>query len=337
MALNENQLFKKIIKNFSSGKPSEQERILQVECAGKNPLETILEVDGITKEGFGVLLSNDFFIDLNSRNLRKYLEPLKWKRINTKKQAQEEKTDPYTLFRGAINKLQRDNLYAGTGWRGISDKKNKNFWLYSLIEGWELFEIAGKLIKTNRYDLPDEMKSHSKDEIARISREISKITDKRIDLRKEIMKKGGIRTGCVPSRSKEGKFYDDLKVEKLPVKFYKIPSDFYYSTWFDLASKHSCKEKQMFITYLRSREEFFCAHDIAFMIACHSQDYKYHKDPYLVFTPFPRPTEGLIDNNARYRKRVFKRVEGKIVPINKIEREQLLFLTVQSGQQAKIF
>lgn len=324
------QIGDKIISTFSHGKISDLDEIKKISTEGRNFLEVILEIDDITREGAGVLLPSDFFIELNARTVRKYLQPLKLRRFKSKKQAIAERITPYALIREAREKIIDEKYYGGINWRGISDRKNKTFLLYSWLEGCELHEIAKPLIKVRRYDVPDELRELNQEERKKISDEISKLTKKRIDIEHEIMQRGGVRTGAVPSRTERGKFYDDIRIDGLPVKFDGIKSDFHYATWFDISSRHNCKDKQMFIAYARPREELFCSHDIAFLIACHNQDNEYHRNPYLVFTPFPTPNPTLTDANKRYRKMVFKEVKGRRVPINKIDREGLLFCEIKA-------
>ncbi len=323
--INEQKTWENIMENFSPGRISKLERIETLEAKERDFLRVIEQVDEITKQGSGAVLPGDFFLKLNARTLKKYLQPLKWRRVKSKKQAIEERVTPYMLMRESKEKMRMQTYYGGMGWRGLSDRRNKNFLLYSWIEGQELFSIAEDLINIKRYDLPGELKPLSAEERKRIGREKSKLTKRRIDLIHEIMKKGGIRTGKIPSRSRIGKFYDDMRMEGIPVKFKDIRSNHYYATWFDLTSKHFCKDKQMFITYVRPREEIFCAHDIAFLIASHRNDFKYRKDPYLIFTPFPKPNPVLMSANKRYRKLVFKNVDGRRKPLSKIDREGLLF------------
>lgn len=321
----EQKIWNRIIENFSPGKISQLEKITTLDAREEDFLEVIRRVDDITRQGYGVVLPEEFFLELNARTLRKYLQPLKWRRIGSKKRAIEERITPYILMKESREKMKMGKYYGGTGWRGLSDRRNKNFLLYSWIEAWELFSIGKLLINIKRYDMPDELRQLEKEERVRIGREISKLTTKRIDLREEIMKRGGIRTGRVPSRSRAGKFYDDMRLEGLPLKFKGISSDYHHATWFDLTSKHSCKDKQMFITYVRPREEILCAHDFAFLNASHDSDFTYNTDPFLVFTPSPKPNPLLVDANKRYRKLVFKRVKGRRMPIAKIDREGLLF------------
>lgn len=334
--VNEQTVWDRIIDNFSSGRVKDFKRVEPIVTSGRDFAEVIGEVDDIIRENIGVVLPQDFFIELNARTLRKYLQPLKWRRLRSKREAIEERITPYILINDARERLRTEKHYGGMNWRGLSDKRNKTFLLYSWIEGWELFEIAQELISIRRYDIPEELKQLEEKERARISEEISKLTRKRIDLEQEIMRRGGIRTGRVPSRTTRDKFYDDIRMDGLPVKFKDISSNAFYAAWFDITSKHSCRDKQMFIAYVRPREEVFCAHDIAYLVACHYFDSLYHKNPYLVFTPFPKPKATLIDANRRYRKQVFKSVEGRRVPLSKIDREGLLFCELKKTN-AKFF
>jgi len=334
--VNKQTTWDKIMKTFSPGRIRDLNRTEEIDTDKRDFLDIVTEIDGVTRDGSGVVLPQDFFIELNARTLRKYLQPLKWRRVKSKRQARKERITPYMLMQEARQKMRIEKYYGGTGWRGLSDRRNKNFLLYSWIEGWELFNIAGHLIKIRRYDRPEELQEVTEEERARISREISKLTKRRINLEQEIMRRGGVRVGRVPSRTSRGGFYDDMKIEGLPVTFRGSSSDFCYSTWFDITSRHSCKDKQMFIAYMRPREEIFCAHDVAFLSACYTNDYIYHSNPFLVFTPFPKPNPELVDANRRYRKQVFKRVGAKRVPISKIDREGLLFCEIKSTN-AKFF
>lgn len=334
---NEDEIWENILGNFSLGKVSQLKKIEDIEAEKEDFIGTILLVEEITKQGFGVSLPEEFFLDLSARVLRKYLQPLKWRRVKTKKQAIEERATPYVLFSEARNKMDLNVFYGGTGWRGISDSRNKNFFLYSWLEGWELFEIGRSLIRSQRYDKPEDLEQLSSEERECMSREISKLTKRRINLKQEIMRRGGTRTGEVPSRTTRGKIYCDLRADGFPVNFKKSGSDLFYSSWFDLTCHyHSCEDKRMFISYARPREESFCAHDIAFIIKNHVDDMKYHTDPYLVFTPFPKPNKELSDSNRRYRKQVFKRVDGQRSPISKTDREGLLFCMLKATK-AKFF
>lgn len=344
--VNEQIIWDEILETFSQGKIRDLERVEDVESQGRDPLEVILKIDEITKQGLGVALQPDFFSKLNARVKRKNLQPLKWRRIGSKRQAIDERITPYDLFREARDEMKIGKYYGGTGWRGISSRENKNFLFYSWIEGWELVDVARDLILVKRYDLPDELRGETYERRTEIAKEISKLTQRKqgIDLLKQnIMKKGGSRIGIVPSRS-EKRFYTDMRIDGFPVKFRGDSSELYYSVWFDMTSKsHSCKDKQMFISYFRPREEFFCAHDIAFIVRAHQKEIKtyfrssgFYPDPYLVFTPFVRPNPDLMDANKRYRKQVFKYVKGKRKPIAKIDREMLLVFEAQATD-AKFF
>jgi len=328
--ISETLIWDKIIETFSPGKIRDLDEIREVNVEGRGFLEVILEIDDITKQGAGVLLPHDFFIELNARTVRKYLQPLKLRRFKSKKQAVAERTTPYSLIREAREKIMDEKYYGGISWRGISDRKNKTFLLYSWLEGYELYEIAKGIIKVRRYDTPEELKELKQEEREKMSEEISKLTKKRIDIEHEIMRRGGVRVGAVPSRTEIEKLYDDVRMDGLPVKFKGVKSDSHYAVWFDIASRHNCKDKQMFIAYVRPKEELFCAHDIAFLMACHNRDNDYHTNPFLVFTPFPAPNPTLADANRRYRKMVFKKAKGRRVPINKIDREGLLFCEIKA-------
>ena len=60
--------------------------------------------------------------------------------------------------------LQLEKYYGGMSWRGLSDRRNKTFLLYSWIEGWELFDLAGGLIRIKRYDVPEELRQLEEEE-----------------------------------------------------------------------------------------------------------------------------------------------------------------------------
>ena len=333
---NEQNVWDRIIENFSPGRIRSLGRVETLATDGRSFIEVINEVDDITRDNLGVVLPLEFFIELNARTLRKYLQPLKWRRVRSKREAREGKVTPYMLMNEVREQLQLEKYYGGMSWRGLSDRRNKTFLLYSWIEGWELFDLAGGLIRIKRYDVPEELRQLEEEERARISAEISKLTGKRIDLEQEIMGRGGIRTGRVPSRTTRERVYEDMRIDGLPVRFRDAHSNAFYATWFDITSKHSCRDKQMFIAYVRPREEVFCAHDVAFLVGCHHEDYTYHRNPELVFTPFPRPNPALTDANRRYRKQVFKNVEGRRIPITKIDREGLLYCKIKATE-AKFF
>ena len=329
-----------IIDHFSPGRIRDCERVESVESRGRNPLEVILEIDEITKQGLGVAMQPDFFSKLNARVIRKNLQPLKWRRIRSKKQAIREKITPYDLFRETRDEMKIGRYYGGTGWRGLSDNRNKNFLFYSWIEGWELENLAGGLIQIKRYDLPDELREETYERRTEIAKEISKLTQRKQGsdlLKQNIMKKGGKRTGIVPSRTDRGKFYN-MRIDGFPVKFRGVLLDNHYAVWFDMTSpSHSCTDKQMFLSYFRPREEFFCAHDISFIARAHQKEIKaffrssgFYPDPYLVFTPFVKPNPDLMDSNQRYRKQVFKYVKNRRVPIGKIDREMMLVYHMQA-------
>lgn len=334
-----------IMETFSPGRIRDFEKVEKIETRRRDPLEVILEVDEITKQGFGVALTSDIFTKLNARIRRKNLQPLKWRRISSKKQARSERIVPYDLFAEARENMVLRRYYGGTGWRGLSDNRNKNFLFYSWIEGWELANIAENLIIINRYDMPDALRKESHEKRTEIAKEISKLTQRKqgIDLLKQnIMKKGGMRTGIVPSRTDRGEFYS-MRVNGFPVKFVGVPSDAHYAVWFDMTSFHMCEDKRMFLSYFRPREEFFCAHDIAFIARTHkkeidtySEKLGLYPDPYLVFTPFVEPNPDLMDSNRGYSKQVFKYVKNRRVPIGKIDREMLLNFHIQATD-AKFF
>lgn len=325
------EVWQRIIENFSPGKVRDIEEWKRIDTQGKSSLDVIADIEITTKRDsedeplIGVVISKDFFVDLSSRTVRKYLQPLKWRRVGSRKQAREERVTPYDLMREAQGNLRKGRYYGGMDWRGF-DRHNRTFLLYSWLEGFELFSIAPDLISIRRYDIPDELREEVGEERDRISRELAKLTGKRVgDLKQRIMERGGIRVGKVPSRTDPEKLYDDMRIDSLPVAFRGMSHSPCHGTWFNITSRHDCKDKQMFITYLRPKEELLCAHDIAFLMACHASDTRYRKDPRLLFIPFPDPNSDLVDANARYRKQVFKDVNGRRVPLNKIEREALLW------------
>ena len=335
----EEKIWDRKLYNFSPGKISTLGEVRNLEAKAGDFITVIRQVDFLTKQGTKVVLPEEFFLGLSSRILRKYLQPLKWRRIKSKKQAIEEKVTPYQLMREAREKMSMDSYYGGMGWRGLSMPINKNFLLYSWIEGWELASLGSGLIKLRRYDKPDNLEQVSKDERKKMRRELSKVTRrKRGDFKERILKKGGTRTGVIPSRSVRGKMYDKgMRIDGMPINFKGSRSNNHYASWFDLHSWHTCKDKEFFIAYMRDREEFFCAHDIAFMITSYRDDYnQYYSNPYLVFTPFPKPNPIFLDANKRYRKLVFKKVGGRRVALGKIDREGLLFCEAKATD-AKFF
>jgi len=332
------EIFDKIIKNFSPGKIWQLDHIKDIPAKQGDFINVISLVDDLTHQGYGVCLPEEFFLDLNARTLRKYLKPLKWRRIKSKKQAIEEEITPFILMNEARQRINSNVYYGGTGWRGISIPENKEFLFYSWIEGWELALLGRNLFKIRRYDNPEALEQlEDIIEKAHISEEISKITKRRINLKEEIMRKGGIRTGTTPSRTKKEFFYEDMRIDGLPVNFKKGRSDIFPAAWFNSTFHyHNCKDKINFIDYVCPKTEVICAHDIAFATVNFLNDFDYHPESYMVFPIFPKPANQWFDANTIYRKMVFKKVKGRRMPINKIDREGLLWSHAKATK-AKFF
>jgi len=335
--IDEETIWDNITRTFSPGRIKDFSRVVDVEAKQGDFIPAIRQVDELVRQGYGFCLPDEFFLDLNARTLRKYLRTLKWRRMKSKKQAMEKRITPFYLMNESRGKISEGIYYGRTGWRGLSVPENKEFFLYSWIEGWLLGLKGRDLFRVRRYDKPEDLEQMDDVERARISREISKITESRIDFKEEIMRRGGIRTGQTPSRSTRDLIYKDMRQDGLPVRFKQSSSNLCHATWFDFTSHyHNCPDKKEWITYLGPRTELICAHDIAFSTVNFLNDFRYKTDPYMVFPVFPRPSQEWFESYWGYRKNGFKRVGNRRQPLGKLDIEGLLFCH-EKNTNAKFF
>ena len=315
----------------------ELEDFVQLEESNKEMVVDII-MDK-SKKDKKIILPQGYLPNLPAKIIRKYVSPIKTKRINSKKEARERKITPCPLYKEAIEKTNPAKWYAGISW-AINGRGSRNFFFVDLVEGWRHFFAAGKEIETKRYDIPEELEREKKERNA-IREEISKITGrKKINLEEEILRRGGKRYARVPSTTEENKFYD-IMFTALPVVMPKKEENA-YALWFELESRHYCEDKLFFISYIRPREEWFCKHEIATYTKLFFEDNNRdarRNSPYLFFTPFPKPSTELFEfyyNLERVRKPETKPEGIRNVPLDKIEKE-LLICRAFTEKKAKLF
>lgn len=320
---------------------------------GKPTLEQTLDILDLVAEldhETALILPEGFLYRVDARTVRKNVKPIALRRITTKKEAIEQEITPEKLIKEKIeemrNRYNRDNEtlredYAGISYRGITDRKIKNYLLSDAVGGYLYSKIASALIKINRYDTLEsllkskEAKKFSDEEKATITRmsraetrhELLKIRQRKMltevpeKPRRIILTKQAERAVLtVPSTSEAGKFYGNIKFRKLPEVF---PDDKYpelnkefHATWTDFYTEPSCNcdDKMWFITYLRPNQIWNCVHEIAAFRKAIAMDWQGNQpttypNPYIATSPFFKPTEKAIDFYMKLRNQVFVKKE----------------------------
>jgi|GEM_PF-4977014 len=309
----------------------------QLEDTGKLTLEQLIYIlDTIKRadEDEAIVLPSSIQYALDPRYVLKNLERIELRRIKSKKDAIEEGAEPLKLIAEKIEELREKYLrdsemlvkkeYGWINYRGIIDKKNKNFLASDAIEGYLLEKEAGNLIKVKRYDTLEQLlknPSLSQEERRRIAQEARKIkkrktmTQKEIEMpgfiRKEILNKQAERIVYVPSRNKIGTYYT-IRFRKLPLKYndgkFSELDKLFLAQWTNLYTEPSCncEEKMWFINYIKPGEIYHCVHEIAAFRRCIRDDYTGHTlPPYIATSQFFKPTQEAIEFYKKLRNQVF--------------------------------
>lgn len=323
--------------------------VMTIRESGKPTLEQIItildEIEHLDNET-ALVLPEGFIYRVDARTVRKNVRPIALRRIRTKKEAIEQEITPEKLIKEKIEEMRARYLsnpetlrddYAGISYKGITDRKIKNYLLSDAIEGYLHAKTAGVLIKINRYDTLEsllkskEFKELSEEERATVTRltkaetryEILKIRKRKMltevpeKVRRIILTKQAERAVLmVPSTSKAGKFYENIKFRKLPEAF---PDDKYpdlnkefYASWTDFYTEPSCNcdDKMWFITYLRPNQIWNCVHEIAAFRKAIAMDWQGNQpitypNPYIATSPFFKPTQKAIDYYMKERNQLF--------------------------------
>lgn len=280
---------------------------MQIRESGKLSLEQLtIILDSIERldENTSLVLPQKILYELDPKYVKKNCKRIMLKRIYSKKEAIENELTPQKLIKEKIyelrEKYERDNSslvkdnYAFINYRGITDKKTKNYLIVDAIEGYLLCNDANGLIKTKRYDtleallklkhlqLPREERAFIRREIMKIRRRET-LTEKERKragfIREIILNKQAVRIALVPSKHIKNLFYR-MKFNKLPLKFNDglIPDleKLYYATWTDLHIEPACncEDKAYFINYINPGEIYHCVHEIAAFRKFIKEDWK---------------------------------------------------------------
>ncbi|MCS7134761.1 MAG: DUF2624 domain-containing protein [Candidatus Pacearchaeota archaeon] len=326
------------------GRPSE-EQIIEI-------LNQISKLDQYTS----LVLPEKILYEIDPRTVRKNVRPICLRRIRSKTEAIEKKITLEKLIKEKIEEMREKFIsnpekicedYAGINYRGITDKKVKNYLMCDVIEGYLHAKDAGILIETKRYDTLEkllkskEIDSFDKETRKKIVSAIKSITSrelmtekmKRIPgyVRKVILTKQSERVVLrVPSTTTKKKYYKNIKFRKLPQFF--IDGNFpelnseVYASWMDVYTEPSCncEEKTFFITYLprRVNQIWYCVHEIAAFLKMMMDDWKKDNDdladPRIGLSPFFIPTLEAIEFYKKLRNQVFVKTENSYKHLPKI-------------------
>jgi len=307
---------------YESGKPS-LEQIMQI-------LNTLERLDLET----ALLLPENFLYRLNSKTVRKNAKTIALRRINTKQEAIEKEITPQKLIAEKINEM-RDRFqknsetlsedYIGINYKGIRDKKIKNYLISDCMEGFLYSQKISPLIKIKRYDTLEELlKTKSSQELSSgdrisIKLELLKIRKRKMlvpeKAREIILTRQAERiVEKIPSRSEFGKFYTNIKFRRLPLSFSEEDKEF-YAAWTDFYTEPSCNcdDKTWFISYLRPNQIWHCVHEITAYRKAISEDWQNNqpiKQPYISASPFFKPSEQAVEFYLKLKNQVFAKKEN---------------------------
>ncbi len=307
---------------YESGKPA-LEQIIDI-------LNSIEKLDSET----ALLLPENFLYKINPRTIRKNARTISLRRIDTKQEAIEKEITPQKLITEKINEMRErfqknpetlSEDYIGINYKGIRDKKIKNYLISDGIEGFLYYKKISPLIKIKRYDTLEELlRSKSSKEIsfedkASIKRELLKIRKRKMlvpeKAREIILTRQAERVvEKIPSRSELGKFYTNIKFRRLPLSFSEEDKEF-YSAWTDFYAEPSCNcnDKTWFISYLRPNQIWHCVHEISAYRKAISEDWQNNqpiKQPYISASPFFKPSEQAIEFYLKLKNQVFAKKEN---------------------------
>lgn len=342
---------------------------MAIQEPGKLSLEqtiTILDqIDGLDQYS-AIVLPEGFLYRIDARTVRKNVRPIRLRRFVTRKEAIEQKATPEQLIRERIEQMrsryQRDTQtlvepFGGINYRGITDRKTKNYLISDAIEGYLHAQDAGQLIEVSRYDTLEELLKFRSREIpasarTAIRRELMKVrrretmTDKLKkvpeSVRRVLLTKQAERIVSVPSTSEEGKFYK-IRFRRLPLAFpdnlFPELNHEYHASWTDTYTEPSCNcdNKTWFITYLRPGQIWQCVHEIAAFRAMIQRDWKRSKpvtfpNPYIAASPFFKPTQDAIDFYRKLRRQVFVTKHGRYEHLPDVYVDILLEKQVRRGK-----
>lgn len=225
-------------------------------------------------------------------------------------EALERRLGPTRLRIDAFDNLDSEQDNSAYSWRGLRTGQKRRVHLVDCLEGSKLFAFS----------------------------ERSKLMQDKITMRTYkdacgIEQQGGVFTFEVPSRSSESKHLVRLHSVPLP------RSGTEYAVWFDLASVHACADKlNRFSFRYASKEENFCAHDVAAYL--HLAKQVYQQSGRVILMPFALPTELTVGFYGKLRNNVVlkdNRGKKKRRPLNNAEIEILLWELVANKQNKATF
>ncbi len=291
--------------------------------------------------------------------VEKNIKPISLRRIKTKKEAIGEKAKPEKLIKEAFDELKHrysnkpETLmidYAFINYRGITDRKTKNYLISDAVKGHIHAKNSGPLIVIKRYDTLEnfietkDYKSldiHDKSGVFRITRavkrkEIEKIRNRKMltdlpeKVRKIILTKQSERiVSQVPSIGVIGKYYHGVKFRKLPQQFpdekYPELNKEFYAAWTDFYTEPSCNcdNKTWFINYIAPGQIRHCVHEIAAYRAAIAQDWKEGQpatfpNPFIAASPFFKPTKEAVEFYRRLKNQVFVKIGEEYIHLPKV-------------------
>ncbi len=319
---------------------------MEIRESGKPRLEQTVEIlhliASLDHES-AVVLPEGFLYKVDARTVRKNVRPITLRRVYSKRAAIEQEITPRKLIREKIRQMQEryqskpETLcedYAGINYRGITDKKTKNYLISDAIEGFLHAKNAASLIEIKRYDtLENLLKTKAMNKLpihekASIRRELLKIKQRKMltqisdKPRKIILSREAVRiVKKVPSTSKREKFYKNIKFRKIPEAFpdnkYPDLNKEFHAVWTDfwIEPACTCEDKTWFISYLRPNQIWYCVHEIAAFRKALSMDWQRGKpitypNPYIASSPFFKPNEDAIEFYMKLRNQVFTKKEN---------------------------
>lgn len=311
-------------------------------------IKYILDRIGSLDSNAALFLPEQILFKVDARTVMKNSKQLKLRRIKSRKEAIENEITPEKLIKEKIEELQikyqegeekliREN-YGWINFRGITDRKNKNYFIGDAIEAYLYWKEFGNFMNVKRYDTLESLLKEQRREIpleirANIAKEIKKIRNRKTLTEKErehlgfirglIIKKQAERIVEVPSRSKRE--YYSIKFRKLPLSFPdsitpELNKEF-YGTWQDIVIESCpCAENKYFISYINPAEIWYCFHQIVAYRKMISLDWKKENDsyvpatypnPYIACSPFFKPHKESIQFYEKCRKQVFVKKVGE--------------------------
>jgi hypothetical protein len=335
----------------------------QIVQTGKPSLDQILLVlDSLQKNWdseTAIILPQRILYVVSPATVEKNIKPIMIRRIKTKKEAIIEKAAPEKLIREAFEELRQkfnknpETLmedYAFINYKGITDKKTKNYLISDAIKGYLHAKNSGSLIVIKRYDTLEnfietkDYKSldiHDKRTVFDVSRaikrkEIEKIRNRKMltdmpeKVRNIILTKQSERIAVqVPSIKIVGKYHNSIKFRKLPQQFpdekYPELNNEFYATWTDFYAEPSCncENKTWFINYVSPNQIRHCVHEISAYRAMIAQDWQNKQpttfpNPFIAASPFFKPTKEAVDFYRKLKNHVFVKIGEEYIHLPKV-------------------